>query len=223
MPLRICIFIPIGIFLSPELLTMGKAEKTRQYIIEQTAPVFSRQGYAGTSINDLTGVTGLTKGSIYGNFKNKDEVALAAFDYNMGLVVQEIESMMIPRAAYIDKLLVFTDFYRDSLRRKRFQWGCPIVNTAPEVDDTHPVLRERVNEAIARWRKTMVRLMEKGMDAGEIKADTQPEVMADVIMALIEGAVMLAKSTGRFDMLRHGIDQAEKLIKGLAADTNAKE
>ena len=48
---------------------MTKAEKTKQYIIEKTAPVFNRKGFAGTSMNDIVEVTGLTKGSIYGNFE----------------------------------------------------------------------------------------------------------------------------------------------------------
>jgi TetR/AcrR family transcriptional repressor of nem operon len=37
------------------------------------------KGYSGTSMSDITAATGLTKGSIYGNFENKDEVAIAAF------------------------------------------------------------------------------------------------------------------------------------------------
>jgi len=37
----------------------------------------------GTSLSDMTDATGLTKGSIYGNFNSKDEVALAAFDHNL--------------------------------------------------------------------------------------------------------------------------------------------
>ena len=58
----------------------SKSSRTKQFIIEKTAPVFNAKGYAGTSINDLMIATGLTKGNIYGNFENKDEVALAAFD-----------------------------------------------------------------------------------------------------------------------------------------------
>ena len=74
---------------------MSKAERTRQFIIEKTAPIFNEKGYAGTSINDLTEATGLTKGSIYGNFENKDEVALAAFDYNFERVITFIKSKII--------------------------------------------------------------------------------------------------------------------------------
>jgi hypothetical protein len=68
--------------------TMSKAEKTRAFIIEKAAPIFNMKGFAGTSMADLTEATGLTKGAIYGNFENKDEVALAVYDYNLSLVVQ---------------------------------------------------------------------------------------------------------------------------------------
>ena len=59
-----------------------KAERTRNFIIEKTAEIFNRKGYAGTSMSDITEATGLTKGSIYGNFENKEDVALAVFEYN---------------------------------------------------------------------------------------------------------------------------------------------
>ncbi|RZL99390.1 MAG: TetR/AcrR family transcriptional regulator, partial [Pedobacter sp.] len=69
----------------------SKAERTRQLIIEQTAPIFNTKGYAGTSMNDLTAATGLTKGAIYGNFENKDEVAVAAFDYNFSKITEHLK------------------------------------------------------------------------------------------------------------------------------------
>jgi TetR/AcrR family transcriptional repressor of nem operon len=61
---------------------MSKAEHTKAFIIEKVAPVFNKKGYAGTSLSDMTAATGLTKGSIYGNFENKDEVAVAVYEYN---------------------------------------------------------------------------------------------------------------------------------------------
>jgi TetR/AcrR family transcriptional repressor of nem operon len=63
---------------------MSKAEKTKQFIIEKTATLFNTKGYTSTSLSDITAVTGLTKGSIYGNFENKDDVALQAYKHNSG-------------------------------------------------------------------------------------------------------------------------------------------
>jgi AcrR family transcriptional regulator len=46
----------------------NKGERTRSYIIERSAPLFNRQGYAGTSLKDIMEATGLEKGGIYNHF-----------------------------------------------------------------------------------------------------------------------------------------------------------
>lgn len=63
-----------------------KAERTKAFIIEKTSSVFNQKGVVGTSLSDITEATGLTKGAIYGNFADKEEVALAAFEYNVDKV-----------------------------------------------------------------------------------------------------------------------------------------
>src|SRR3546814_1051842 len=114
---------------------IGKAEKTLSFIIEKTAPIFNMKGYVGTSLTDMTTVTGLTKGSIYGNFINKDDVAIAAFDYNLGRVTAAIHAEMNKKETSKEKLLVYADIYH-KLLRSTIVGGCPILNTATEADDT---------------------------------------------------------------------------------------
>src|SRR3954466_6406520 len=106
----------------------SKSERTKQFIIEKTAPVFNTKGYAGTSLNDMIDATGLTKGSIYGNFENKEEVALAAFDHNFQQVAVYIRSEMDKRSSVIDKLLVYPETYRNYLQLQFLQYGCPVAN-----------------------------------------------------------------------------------------------
>src|SRR3954463_8306950 len=84
---------------------MSKAEKTRQFIVEKTAPIFNAKGYVGTSLSDMTEATGLTKGSIYGNFANKDEVAVAAFEHNWKQVQAIMRAEMDKRTTNKEKLL----------------------------------------------------------------------------------------------------------------------
>src|ERR1700710_2995811 len=105
---------------------MSKAEKTKQFILEKTAPIFNVKGYSGTSLNDMTDATGLTKGSIYGNFNNKDEVALAAFDYNLQKVQNIINAEMDKHESMRDKLLVYIDVYDNFLKYPFLSGGCPI-------------------------------------------------------------------------------------------------
>jgi AcrR family transcriptional regulator len=194
---------------------MNKAEKTRQFIVEKTAPIFNMKGYAGTSLSDMTEATGLTKGSIYGNFANKDEVALAVFDYNFHKVKNIISEEMSKRASFKKQLLAYVEIYNDFLSLPFPKGGCPILNTAIEADDTHPELRKKASEAIISWKKKIVSLIEKGIENKEFKSIDDPEQIALSIIALIEGGIMIAKLTGKLNYRRLIMQTAEKMINEL--------
>lgn len=194
---------------------VSKAERTKQFIIEKTAPIFNEKGYAGTSLNDLTKATGLTKGSIYGNFENKDDVALAVFDYNYNRVVEYIKAKLQATENSIERLLVYPDVYRNYLKTPFLQPGCPILNTATEADDTHPLLKEKAANALVFWKKAVENQIKRGIARGEIKADANPTEIAVILISLIEGAFMQAKVTGRTVELKIAMDYLERMILSL--------
>ncbi|WP_298150532.1 TetR/AcrR family transcriptional regulator [Flavobacterium sp.] len=193
----------------------SKADRTRKFIIETTAPIFNTKGYAGTSINDLTQATGLTKGSIYGNFESKDDVALAAFDHNFGKIVSFIRQKIEARENAIGKLLVYTEVYRDFLDIPFLEAGCPVLNTSTEADDTHPELRKKVVAALHLWKTSIERLLQMGIANHEIKADTHVTEFTSVMMCLIEGAVMQSKAYGTRDILHTTMDYLQQMIINL--------
>jgi len=194
---------------------MGKAEKTRSYIIEKTAPIFNIKGYAGTSMNDITEATGLTKGSIYGNFKNKDEVALEVFEYNKKKM-QDFFALEISRKkTYKDKLLTFPELYNHVFNGHFIDGGCPIMNTAIEADDTHPQLKALAKKAMLFWKDSLVRLINKGIEKNEFKSTTNADENALTIIALIEGAIMMINLTGKLDYHQSMMNTLRKVITAL--------
>lgn len=194
---------------------MSKAARTKAFIIEKTAPVFNTKGYAGTSINDLSEATGLTKGSIYGNFTSKDDVALAAFDYNLQKVQNVVKTEMSKCTTVLDQLLVYVNVY-DNFEKFPFPLGgCPILNTSTEADDTHPELRKRANAAILSWKNALVGLIEKGVKAKELRPQVDAEQSAVAIIALIEGGIMVAKVTGKSSFRKAVMQSVEKMIRAM--------
>lgn len=191
---------------------MGKAEKTKQFIIEKTAPVFNRKGFAGTSLSDITEATGLTKGSIYGNFENKDEVALAVFDYNFGLLNGLIKKKMDAQPHAADKLKVYLTLYAEFTKVPSLQAGCPVLNTSIEADDTHAGLKQKAAGAIDSWYKSIESVIHKGQERNEIAKDTNVTEFAGAFIALIEGGIMLTKVTGKMAGLNAAMKLAEKMI-----------
>jgi AcrR family transcriptional regulator len=175
---------------------MNKAEKTRQFIVERTAPIFNVKGYAGTSLADMTEATGLTKGSIYGNFANKDEVALAAFEHNWKRVTRLLNAEMDKRKSSKKKLLALVGVYENLQSHDFPEGGCPLLNTTVEADDTHPELRKNAADAFQCWMKSIVTVIETGIAAGEFRASVDAEQTALTLIAMIEGAIMVSQLTG---------------------------
>ncbi|TWF32829.1 TetR family transcriptional regulator [Chitinophaga polysaccharea] len=194
---------------------MNKAEKTRQFIVEKTAPVFNEKGYVGTSLNDMTNATGLTKGSIYGNFANKDEVALAAFDHNLKQVTTIIQQEMSKHNTCREKLMVYVQVYSNFQKHPFPEGGCPLLNTATEADDTHAALRQRAADGIQRWKNAITTLLEKGIQLGEFRKDVPVEQTALSMIATIEGCIMMTKLTGKTHYQKAIMRTVEKLIDDL--------
>lgn len=196
---------------------MSKSAQTKQFIVEQTAPIFNTKGFAGTSLNDIMDATGLSKGCIYGNFTNKDEVALAAFEYNFTLVNAHMATRIKATENAIQRLLVYPQTYRNYQRYPFLRAGCPILNTATEADDTHPLLKERAAQVMTFWRTSLEKQIKRGIVRKEIKADTNAEELAVLMISLIEGAFMQAKLTNRTKELKIAMDYLERMIIGLRA------
>ncbi|WP_316771406.1 TetR/AcrR family transcriptional regulator [Pedobacter frigiditerrae] len=194
---------------------MSKAERTKAFIIEKTAAIFNKKGFAGTSLNDMTEATGLTKGSIYGNFSNKDEVALAVFDYNLQKLNACVAAQFSKQKTAKDKLMVYVNKYEEIFNSSCDDGGCPILNTAIEADDTHPQLRNQVAKAVLSWKGKLTQILEQGKADGEFNANINTEQIALTMISMIEGSVMISKLLGSSAYIGTVMQSLKKMINDL--------
>lgn len=173
---------------------MSKGQETRDRIIARAAPLFNEQGYSGSSLADIMAVTGLKKGGIYNHFSGKDELALAAFDYNWGVLRARYEQALqavgnSPTAQLFAAIEVHASFAHNPPT----PGGCPLLNTAIESDDGHAPLRERVRAAMDYWRNLLKTIVANGIAQGDFKPTVDSEEIATIIISTLEGGVMLSK------------------------------
>jgi|UPI00030F7BB7 transcriptional regulator, homeodomain family protein len=194
----------------------SKAEKTTQFIIEQVAPIFNKKGYVGTSLSDLTEATGLTKGSIYGNFKNKDAVAIEAFKYNLTVITSSFfEEISNNSISPLERLLTLPKTYQKRYNNIIEMGGCPIINTAVDADDTHPQLKKIVQNIVLRIENSLVSVIKEGISEEQIKSQTDPNQIAEIMISLVEGGFMMAKVLDKKEYFENALKQLEDIIKGL--------
>ena len=191
---------------------MSKAEETRNFIIEKSAPIFNMHGYKGTTMSQLTEAINMTKGAIYGNFNNKDEIALAAFDFNFAEISKKIEKVALSKENACDKLIAFANFYLNEFKEISSKGGCPLLNAAIDSDHVHPPLKARVAEAIESWINAVTKIIHSGIKRKQIEPNAKPEQFASVFVSLIEGGIMLSKATGNTIYLSRNVDQIIYLV-----------
>jgi len=191
---------------------LTKSERTRQFIIEQAAPIFNRKGIAGTSMSDLLEATGLAKGGLYGNFESKEEIAREAFRYSFEKVYAGIVAAVTTKQSPIEKLMMICEYHRDYTKNGPIEGGCPILNYSVEVDDTMPRLKKDVKLAVDRMLNDLYRIIEKGKKLGEIRKEINSEKYASVILSQIEGAIFLAKALDDHKKLNQSLDFLKGLI-----------
>lgn len=190
----------------------GKSGRTRRRIIEKAAPLINKKGAAGTSIAELTAATGLTKGGIYGNFKDKDELVLAVYDYHAESLNRIFARELARASTPGEKLAACPAVFRKLYAHTSAYGGCPIVNTATEADDTHPALCRRVAETVDALKNRLAGLIRRGIETGEIRPETDAQRTAGLILSLFEGGGILARVTGRDDFVTDAVDHIEALI-----------
>ncbi len=189
-----------------------KAEKTATYIIETVAPIFNKNGYAATSISDLTKATGLTKGAIYGNFENKEQLAIAAFKFMVKSLMQEIVKHIEQSDSPIEKLLLISDFYRNYYKYTNKMGGCPILNVGVDANHQNSLLLEKVRIIIQRIQDQLATIIEDGIELGEISTEVNAMYAAKRIDTMIQGAIFMAYTMDDDFYIKDTMDQVDKLI-----------
>ncbi len=190
----------------------SKAERTSQYILEKVAPVFNKRGYTATSMTQLTEATGLTKGAIYGNFKNKEELALLCFNHNIKMVSDRMRFYTRQVKSPIEKLHALTQFYRNYHDYTATLGGCPILNIGVDAKNNNPQLLKRVQEVINEFQDNLRLLIQKGKDTGEIKPQVDPKKYAYRIFALMEGSIFMAVTMNDRSYLHDMMESLEQMI-----------
>jgi TetR/AcrR family transcriptional regulator, transcriptional repressor for nem operon len=175
---------------------LSKGEQTRMFVLGQAAALFNQRGYDATSLSDLMERTGLQKGGIYRHFESKQELKLAAFHYATDRMRErferELEGRTSPLARIHGIILVYSRLPSDP----PVPGGCPVLNAAVEADDADPELRAAARSIMDELRKEIASLTRAAQKLGELSLDVEPQEFAQVLMANLEGAVMLAKLYG---------------------------
>lgn len=189
---------------------------TRERILHQSGDLFNTKGYKATSLSDITDATGLTKGAIYRHFKNKDELEMASLTYLSEVMFSEMRTLIKGKSSAQDKLRAIFKYFENYVINPKIMGGCPLMNAAIESDDCLPLLRQRAVEILNLLQNSIDNIIEKGKKYGQIKTDTDTKLYSSLIIASLEGAIMMSKLRGNQDDIKRVNTYLEKVIDDIS-------
>jgi TetR/AcrR family transcriptional repressor of nem operon len=193
---------------------MSKGELTRQRILELAAPLFNQRGFAGCSMHDVMEATGLKKGGLYRHFSSKEELAAEAFRYSLSQATKLRTPPANPSLTAVARLRKVIEQFVDE--PSPVPGGCPILNTAIDSDDGNPLLRKLARAGLKSWRSRISKIVENGISQKQIRANIEPQALANTIIATLEGALMISRLEGSRSALNHARESLENQLQQIA-------
>lgn len=189
---------------------MSKGELSKEFILEASVEIFNTKGYVGTSLQHVMDKTGFTKGGIYRHFENKEDLAAQVFKLAYAKMKTAYTSCYAETDPADVKLIKFLSQIKLLLANPPVKGGCPILNSATEVDDTNERLRKMVKEAAADWENLMRGIFEDGIRHRIFPKDLDAAKETRFIMASIEGAILFCRLHKKIDF---GLQTADILME----------
>ena len=111
-----------------------------------------------------------------------------------------------------DKLRAIFRYFESYISNAEVKGGCPLLNAAIEADDTNPVLRKEALKILDILRESVISILKNGIRYQQIKKDTDTEYHATIIIASLEGAIMMSKLRGNNHDIKRVIKHLESLV-----------
>ena len=188
---------------------MPRPDRSRAALVDSAATLFRRQGYAATGLNQILDEAGVRPGSLYHHFpRGKQQLAAAVVGTEGAGIEQLLRRFLATGRPVADIVDRWVDLLTAGLAGDQRD-GCPIEPIATESVNASPLVREASARAFKRWCAAVEeRLRSDGWSA----ADAQRVAIA--VIALIEGALILSRTTGDAEALDAAKSAARTLLRG---------
>ncbi|WP_340383165.1 TetR/AcrR family transcriptional regulator [Streptomyces sp. SS7] len=155
----------------------------RERILKAALGVFSARGFRAGSLNDIAEASGLTRAGLLHYYPNKQAVLLALMeqrDTKLHVLQPGTDRTLLQLLEDMEELTAH-------VLENRAMVQLAHILTAEASGEEHPA-KEWVAQRYSALRAVMADAVRRSLVAGELRADTDPEAFAALVLAVAEGA-----------------------------------
>jgi len=202
----------------PESRRRRKAERPQE-ILEAAFGEFSRNGYATTTLDRIAERAGVTKGTIYVYFENKEHLFICMVHEAMKATLDTIHEMFERHEGSTADLLraQFSFIYQHLVEDRRRR---EVLRMLIAEASRFPALADRYHEEIHRpCMELLQRAIQRGMDRGEIRRSPVTDCLLVIIapIALVDVWMMIFDDRHALDLKTYFNAHIDLVLNGLLA------
>ena len=165
---------------------------SRQKVVDSAKRLFWRHGYSTTSPKQVMADSGVGQGSYYHHFPSKSDLAREVVTANGADLLESVRSAMAGRASGRDRVAAFLASANHALQ------GCRVGGFAYDSGIlAEPELRRALRSAFTELARVVEEAVREGQQDGSLAAGLDPHRTAAALIAVVEGAFVTARATGR--------------------------
>lgn len=195
-----------------EIPPTERGRASRERIVQAAARLVAKQGAAATSLDDVMKATHASKSQLYHYFGDRHGLVQAVVEYESAAVLG-LQARALASVGTWEDLDAWADGMVAMLERRRSRGGCPIGTLAAAMADTDETLRQALSEAFATWREAISGALRRLRDNGLLGSDADLDTLSTIMLAAIQGGLLLAKTTRDSRQLRTALDGAITTLK----------
>jgi TetR/AcrR family transcriptional regulator, transcriptional repressor for nem operon len=157
---------------------------------------FYANGFHGTTVDAVLEASGVPKGSFYHHFGSKDAFGLAVLERYMGLQLDLLAKWSGDGAlSTADKVNRYFTELSELFVSSGYQRGCLAGKFSTELAAGSEPFRDQLTRALDVWHDALTELLQQGQERGDVRADRSADELAHTVLALVQGAFVIALSS----------------------------
>lgn len=196
--------------MSKALPNTAKGRRTRAAIVDAAAKTMYSRGVAGTTIDDVLAASETGKSQLYHYFSDKSDLVDAVIARQLELVLAAQ-----PLLAHIDSIEDIEAWAREVVCAHEVPGGpfsCPLGSLAAELKND-PAYLPALNAAFRQWEAPLERGLRVMTERGDLDVTTDPAGCAAMLIASLQGGMLMARIAGDVTPLRDTIGVAVDSIR----------
>lgn len=195
-------------------------DETRQRILKVAKDLSLKQGYISTPIDEVIKESGITKGSFFHHFPNKQALCLALIqefsDLESRLLNSSLEKAKKLGKDPLQQLLIFVGLVQERYEKSKEDYiGCLFASYSYQNQLEHKEVRELITGTLNLWKNELNGLIQQVIKKYPPQTEVNTEELAEMFLVTLEGAYVMSRIIDNQAIMQSHLQQYKNYLETL--------